>query len=103
MTFVPAFARSAGVAIPAGFAAGTMTVSRFPAKSTSVPSARPPSTSAFGFDWSAERKASAGAPCSIWVRSVDEASVAMVRVTLGATVAYAVLTASSAPLSDEAP
>ena len=72
--------------IPAGFAVGTMTVSVFPAKSTAEPSARPASTSVFGFVWSADRKTSAGAPCSIWVRRVEEASVAIVSVTPGAAV-----------------
>ena len=83
MTLTPALARSAGDLIPAGFAVGTMTVSMLPAKSTAAPAARPLSTSFFGFVVSADRKTSAGAPCSIWVSSADDESVEIVRVVPG--------------------
>ena len=69
--------------IPAGLAVGTMTVSMLPAKSTGAPSARPLSTSFFGFVVSADRKTSAGAPCSIWVSRADDESVEIVSVVPG--------------------
>ena len=69
--------------IPAGFAVGTMIVSLLPAKVTAAPAARPLSTSFFGFAVSADRKTSAGAPCSIWVSRADDESVEIVRVEPG--------------------
>ncbi len=83
MTLTPAFARSTGVAIPAGLAVGTMIVNLLPAKVTAAPSARPASTSFFGFVVSADRKTSAGAPCSIWVSRADDESVERVTVVPG--------------------
>jgi hypothetical protein len=83
MTLTPALARSAAEAIPAGLSAGTTTVSLLPAKVTTRPSARPASTSFCGLVWSADRKTSAGAPCSICVSSADEESVEMVTVVPG--------------------
>jgi hypothetical protein len=49
--------------MPAGLSDGTMIVSLLPAKVTAAPSARPASTSFFGFVVSADRKSSAVAPC----------------------------------------
>ena len=86
MTFRPAFARSAGVLTPPGFAVGTMTVSLLPAKGTASPAARPLSTSFFGLVVSAERKTSAGAPCSILVSSADDESVETLMVVPGLAV-----------------
>ena len=83
MTLTPAVARSAGVVIPAGLSAGTMTVSLLPAKLTAGPSVSPLSTRSCGFFVSAERKTSAGAPCSIFVARADEASVEIVSVAPG--------------------
>ena len=83
MTFRPGFARSAGDAMPAGLPFGTMIVSLLPAKSTASPAAKPPSTSFLGFVVSADRKTSAGAPCSIWVSSADDESVETVIVEPG--------------------
>src|SRR3954451_20715813 len=103
ITFTPARARSAGDAIFAGLAVGTITVSRFVAKGTAVPLASPLSTSFWGFAVSADRKTSAGAPCSIWVSSAADESVDVVSVTPGWDEAYAVFTFSSTPFSDAAP
>ena len=103
MTLTPDFARSAGVSILAGLSDGTMTVSLLPAKVTAAPSARPASTSFFGFVVSAERNTSAGAPCSIWVSSADDESVETVTVVPGWAVSKAALAFSRAPLSDAAP
>ncbi len=83
MTLTPVFARSAGVLIPAGFVVGAMTVSLLPAKVTAAPAARPLSTSFFELVVSADRKTSAGAPCSIWVSSVADESVEIVIVVPG--------------------
>ena len=83
MTLTPGLARSAGDAMPAGLAVGTTIVSLLAANGTGSPSARPLSTSFFGFVVSADRKTSAGAPCSIWVSSADEESVEIVRVVPG--------------------
>ena len=83
MTLTPALARSAGVVIPAGLSVGTMIVSLLPANVTGSPAARPLSTSFFGFVVSADRKTSAGAPCSICVSSADDESVEIVSVVPG--------------------
>ena len=83
MTFKPGFARPAGDAMAAGLPFGTMIVSLLPAKSIGLPEANPPSTSFFGFVESADRKTSAGAPCSIWVSSADDESVETVIVEPG--------------------
>src|SRR3954447_16162084 len=99
----PLRARSAGVLTPAGLAVGTTIASLFPANGTAAPVASPLSTSFVGFDVSADRKTSAGAPCSIWVTSVADESVEIVSVVPGFTASYAVLALSSAPLSDAAP
>ena len=65
MIFRPGLARSAGVVIRAGFDVGTITVSSLRANTTGSPVVRPFVTSFAGFVVSAERKTSAGAPCSI--------------------------------------
>ena len=83
ITFTPALARSIGDVMPAGLAVGTTIVSLLPANGTAAPSARPLSTSFCGFVASAERKTSAGAPCSIWVSRADDESVETVRVVPG--------------------
>src|SRR5262245_27783313 len=103
MTLTPLFARSIGDVILAGFADGTITVRRFPAKSFMAPSARPLSTNFFGLVVSAERKMSAGAPCSIWVSSAADESVEIVSVEPGWVDSQAVLILSRAPLSEAAP
>ena len=69
--------------MPAGLSVGTMTVSWLPAKLTGAPAARPLSTSFCGFVVSADRKTSAGAPCSILVSSADDESVEIVSVVPG--------------------
>ena len=83
MTLTPGFARSAGDVMPAGLPFGTMIVSLLPAKSIGRPMRNPPSTSFLGFVVSADRKTSAGAPCSIWVSSADDESVETVIVEPG--------------------
>ena len=80
ITFTPGLARSFGDWMEAGFAVGTMTVRRLPANLVRALPARPLSTSFWGLAVSAERKTSAGAPCSIWVSSADDESVEMVSV-----------------------
>jgi hypothetical protein len=82
---------------------GTMIVRRFLAKTTGAADAKPPSTNFCGFVVSAERKTSAGAPCSICVSRADDESVENVIVVPGCAVSYAVLALSRAPLSDAAP
>ena len=88
---------------PPGLSVGVTTVSLLPAKTVGVPLAKPPSTSFFGFVVSADRKTSAGAPCSIWVSRADELSVETVSVVPGFAASYAVFALSSAPFSDAAP
>ena len=58
-------------------------VSLLPANVTAAPSASPASTSFFGLVVSADRKTSAGAPCSIWVSSAEDESVEIVSVVPG--------------------
>src|SRR3954447_4822664 len=102
MTFTEGFARSAGDVIPAGFDAGTITASLLPAKATVGPTVRFASTSFFGFAVSADRKTSAGAPCSIFVSSADEESVEIAIVTPGWDDSYALRAAPRTPLRDAA-
>ena len=71
--------------MPPGLSAGTMIVRRFVAMTTAPPLANPPSTSLAGCVVSADRKTSAGAPCSICVASVDDESVDNVSVVPGVT------------------
>ena len=59
--------------------------------------------SSCGFVVSADRKTSAGAPCSIFVSRAAEESVEITSVTPGLDDAQAVLTALNAPFSDAAP
>ncbi len=95
MIFTPVFARSAGLAIPAGFDAGTMTVRRLVANFVTGATAKPSSTSDCGFFVSAERKTSAGAPCSIFVASAVDESVEIVSVAPGFAASYAALSFAS--------
>ncbi len=88
--------------MPAGLAAGTMTVSRLPANLVTVPAARPVSTSFCGLAVSAERKTSTGAPCSILVSRAEDESVEMVSVVPGFAAWYAVCALASAALSEAA-
>ncbi len=62
-----------------------MIVSLFVANATASPPAKPPSTSLAGCAVSADRKTSAGAPCSICVASVDDESVDDFSVVPGTT------------------
>ena len=102
-TFRPDFARSLGVDTPPGLSVGVITVSLLPANTTGSPLAKPPSTSFCGFVLSADRKTSAGAPCSICVSSVDEESVEIVSVVPGLAASYSVLALSRTPFRDAAP
>ncbi len=102
ITLTPFRARSAGVAMPAGLAAGTMTVSRLPANFTTAPDARPVSTSFCGLAVSADRNTSTGAPCSIFVSSAEDESIEMVSVVPGFAASYAVLALARAALSEAA-
>src|SRR5439155_18528469 len=102
MIFSPRRARSAGDAILAGLAAGTTMVRTFPANATGLPSARPLAASLFGFDVSADRKTSAGAPCSIWVSRAADESVEIVNTEPGWAASQAGLTRSRAPFNDAA-
>ena len=103
ITLTPLLARFAGLAMPAGLAVGTITVSRLPAKFSGGPAARPLVTSFAGFVVSADRNTSAGAPCSIWVSRVVDESVEIVIVRPGLAVRNAAWAAVSAALSDDAP
>ena len=103
MTLTPGFARSFGDVMPAGLLVGTTIVSLLPAKVTAAPSARPLSTSFFGFVVSADRKTSAGAPCSICVSRAADESVEIVSLVPGFAVSYATLALSSAPFREAAP
>src|SRR3974377_1893609 len=93
---------SAGVWMPAGFAVGTMTVRRLPANFVGAPEARPLSTSFWGFDVSAERNTSTGAPCSIFVSSADDESVDTVNDVPGWAAVYASVALARAALSEAA-
>src|SRR4051812_42290890 len=64
--------------------------------------ANPRSTNFCGFVVSADRKTSAGAPCSIFVSREAEESVEIVSVTPELAASYSALTFSRAPLSDAA-
>ena len=99
----PGLARSIGEVMPAGLAVGTTIVSLLPANGTRSPAASPLSTSFCGFVVSADRKTSAGAPCSICVSRADEASVETVSVVPGFAVSYAAFALVSAPFSEAAP
>src|SRR3954451_10196849 len=103
MILIPPRARSAGDEIPAGLSAGTTMVRMFPANATAAPSARPLSVSFFGFDVSAERNTSAGAPCPICVSSAADESVEIVRIDRGCDASHAGLILSRAPLREAAP
>jgi len=83
-------------------AVGTITVSLLPAKLMAAPAERPLSTSFFGLVVSAERKTSAGAPCSIWVSSAAEESVEIVSLEPGYAVSQAAFALSRAPFSEAA-
>ena len=84
-------------------AVGTITVSRLPANLTGAPLAWFLVISFWGLVVSADRKTSAGAPCSIWVSRADDESVEIVSVVPGLAVSYAALTLARAALSDAAP
>src|SRR4051794_23434868 len=80
MIFTPGLAMSFGDAIPAGSSLGVMITRWLPANGVTSPLANPPPTSFLGFVVSADRKTSAGAPCSIFVSRADDESVETVRV-----------------------
>src|SRR5207344_276480 len=92
-----------GVMTFPGFPMGTITVSLLSAKLTAGPVVRPLSTSFLGLVVSADRKTSAGAPCSILVSRAADESVEMVSVTPGLAASYTFLTSASAPDRDAAP
>src|SRR5439155_2212785 len=103
MIFTPCRERSVGEVLCAGLSAGTTIVRTFPANETGLPSASPLPTSPFGFDVSADRKTSAGAPCSIWVSRAADESVESVRTEPGWAASQAGLIRSRAPFRDAAP
>src|SRR3954468_19944293 len=103
MTLIPAFARSAGVLIADEVPVGTMIVSLLRANATGAAAVRPLSTSFWGLFVSADRKTSAGAPCSICVSSVADESVEIVSFVPAFAVSYVARTLSRTPFRDAAP
>src|SRR4051794_34657669 len=102
MILTPGDARSRGDAIFAGLSFGAISVRWFAANPSAGPAVRPLSTSFWAFVVSADRKTSAGAPCSILISSADDASVETTRLVPGLAASYAFVVLASASLSDAA-